>query len=64
MIKKLLITFLFVIPASVFGQSVDIEVGTSNSDTAEVCNGASINVSATTSELPVSQDTLANFKWF
>lgn len=49
MFKKLLFLPLLVFPISVFGQSVDIAVGTSNSDTTEVCNGASINVSATTS---------------
>ena len=59
MIKKLLITFLFVIPASVFGQSVDIEVGTSNSDTTEVCNGASINVSVTTSGIT----SITGYSW-
>ena len=48
MIKKLLFTSLFALPIFVFGQSVDITVGTSISDTTEVCNGASINVSATT----------------
>ena len=59
MIKKLLFTFLFVLPAFTFGQSVDIIVGTSNSDTTEVCNGASINVSATTSGIT----SITGYSW-
>ena len=59
MIKKLLFLPLLVFPISVFGQSVDIAVGTSNSDTTEVCNGASINVSATTSGIT----SITGYSW-
>lgn len=59
MIKKLLFISLSVFPVLIFGQSVDIAVGTSNSDTTEVCNDASINVSATTSGIT----SITGYSW-
>ena len=59
MFKKLLFIPLLIFPVSVFSQSVDIAVGTSNSDTTEVCNGASINVSATTSGIT----SITGYSW-
>ena len=49
MIKKLLITCLLVLPGLVMSQTAGITIGTSTSDTTEVCNGSSQNIAATTS---------------
>jgi len=59
MMNKLLLTSLFALPIFAFGQSVNITVGTSISDTTEVCNGASINVSATTSGIT----SITGYSW-
>ena len=59
MIKKLLFTYFYLLPVFVFGQTLDITVGTSNSDTTEVCNGASITVSATTSGIT----SITGYSW-